>query len=88
MGVLLGDRGYFFRQLGANKAPRRKQRGIKNALQAAGLQPAFAPRGEELDPEEKLNKRLQSSIGFTPLRSISNYQKITFLLHSSKQQIP
>ena len=36
----------------ANKAPRRKQRGIKSALQTAGFQPAFAPRGEELKPEE------------------------------------
>jgi len=35
-----------------NKAPRRKQRGIKNALQTAGFQPALAPRGEELNPEE------------------------------------
>ncbi len=35
-----------------NKAPRRKQRGIKSALQTAGFQPAFAPRGEELNPEE------------------------------------
>ncbi len=36
----------------ANKAPRRKQLGIKSALQTAGSQPAFAPRGEELNPEE------------------------------------
>ncbi len=36
----------------SNKAPRRKQRGIKSALQTAGFQPAFAPRGEELNPEE------------------------------------
>ena len=35
-----------------NKAPRRKQRGIKSAFQAAGFQPAFAPRGEELNPVE------------------------------------
>ncbi len=35
-----------------NKAPRRKQRGIKSAFQAAGFQPAFDPRGEELNPEE------------------------------------
>lgn len=35
-----------------NKAPRRKQRGIKSALQTVGFQPAFAPRGEELNPEE------------------------------------
>ena len=52
-----------------NKAPRRKQRGIKSALQAAGLQPAFVPRDEELNPEEikkgtlgkvRLNKFLHS----------------------------
>ena len=36
----------------ANKAPRRKQRGIKSAFQAAGFQPAFAPRSEELNPKE------------------------------------
>ena len=35
-----------------NKAPRRKQQGIKSALQTAGFQPAFAPRGVELNPEE------------------------------------
>ncbi len=35
-----------------NKAPRRKQRGINFALQSAGFQPAFAPRGGELNPEE------------------------------------
>ncbi|MDP2225542.1 hypothetical protein [Nitrosomonas sp.] len=35
-----------------NKAPRRKQRGIKSALQAAGFQPAFAPRSKELNPKE------------------------------------
>ncbi|MBY0485047.1 hypothetical protein [Nitrosomonas sp.] len=35
-----------------NKAPRRKQQGIKIALQTAGFQPALAPRGEELNPEE------------------------------------
>ncbi len=35
-----------------NKAPRRKQRGIKSALQTAGFQPAFAPRSKELNPEE------------------------------------
>jgi hypothetical protein len=34
----------------SNKAPRRKQRGINFALQSAGLQPAFAPRGGELNP--------------------------------------
>ena len=34
-----------------NKAPRSKQRGINTALQAAGFQPAFAPRGGELSPE-------------------------------------
>ena len=34
-----------------NKAPRSKQRGINTALQAAGFQPAFAPRGGELNPE-------------------------------------
>ncbi|WMJ08630.1 hypothetical protein [Nitrosomonas sp. sh817] len=39
-------------KLAENKAPRRKQRGIKSALQTAGFQPAFAPRGEELNPEE------------------------------------
>jgi len=38
-----------------NKAPRRKQRDIKSALQTAGFQPAFAPRGEELNPEEIKN---------------------------------
>jgi hypothetical protein len=44
-----------------NKAPRRKRRGIKCALQAAGFQPAYAPRGEKLNPVE-INgnyKRLQ-----------------------------
>ncbi len=35
----------------ANKAPRRKQRGINCALQSAGFQPAFAPRGGELNPQ-------------------------------------
>jgi len=35
-----------------NKAPRRKRRGIKCALQTAGFQPAYAPRGEELNPIE------------------------------------
>ncbi len=35
-----------------NKEPRRKQRGINFALQSAGFQPAFAPRGRELNPEE------------------------------------
>ncbi len=35
-----------------NKASRRKQRGIKSALQTVGFQPAFAPRSEELNPEE------------------------------------
>jgi len=39
----------------ANKAPRRKQRGINFALQSAGFQPAFAPRGGELNPEEIKN---------------------------------
>jgi|CXWL01.1.fsa_nt_gi hypothetical protein len=34
-----------------NKAPRRKRRGIKYALQTAGFQPACAPRGEELNPK-------------------------------------
>jgi len=37
---------------GLNKTPHRKQRGIKSVLQAAGLQPAFAPRSEELNPVE------------------------------------
>ncbi len=35
----------------SNKAPRRKRRGIKCAPQAAGFQPAYAPRGEELNPK-------------------------------------
>ena len=34
-----------------NKAPRRKQRGINCAPQSAGSQPAFAPRGGELNPQ-------------------------------------
>ncbi|MFZ1712308.1 MAG: hypothetical protein WAT53_04505 [Nitrosomonas sp.] len=38
-----------------NKSPRRKQRGIKSTLQAAGFQPASAPRGEEFNPEEIKN---------------------------------
>ncbi|SNX58922.1 hypothetical protein SAMN06296273_0381 [Nitrosomonas ureae] len=36
----------------ANKAPRRKQRGINCALQSAGFQPAFAPRGRGIKPAE------------------------------------
>jgi len=44
--------GFDLTGLHRNKAPRRKQRGIKCALQTAGFQPAFAPRGEELNPEE------------------------------------
>lgn len=34
-----------------NKAPRRKQRGINCTLQSTGFQPAFAPRGGELNPQ-------------------------------------
>ncbi len=41
-----------YRKNALNKAPRRKQRGINYALQSAGFQPAFAPRGGELNPEE------------------------------------
>jgi len=35
-----------------NKSPRRKQRGINCALQSAGFQPAFAPRGRGIKPAE------------------------------------
>ena len=35
-----------------NKAPRRKQRGIKDDLQSADSQPTFVPRSEELNPKE------------------------------------
>ncbi len=50
-----------------NKAPRRKQRGIKSALQTAGFQPAFAPRGEELNPEEiKAHQHSAGAVGKKP----------------------
>ena len=39
-----------------NKAPRCKQRGINCAPQSAGFQPAFAPRGGELNPQ-RLNAK-------------------------------
>jgi len=35
-----------------NKAPRRKQLGIKGAFQTAGFQPAFAPREQRIQPED------------------------------------
>lgn len=41
-----------------NKAPRRKRRGIKCALQAEGFQPAYAPRGEELNPKRLKHDQL------------------------------
>lgn len=45
-----------FQPYTSNKACRRKQRGINTALQAAGFQPAFAPRDEELNLERlKMN---------------------------------
>jgi len=47
-----------------NKAPRSKQRGINTALQAAGFQPAFAPRGGELNPE-RLSKKFVKQSNFT-----------------------
>ena len=49
-----------------NKTPRRKQRGIKNDLQAAGSQPTFVPRSEELNSKEI--KRLEGFTGDTVKR--------------------
>jgi predicted DNA-binding protein len=40
-----------FEDISSNKALRRKQRGINCAPQSAGSQPAFAPRGGELNPQ-------------------------------------
>jgi len=48
----------------SNKAPRRKQRGINCALQSAGFQPAFAPRGRGIKPAEIKTSLLQQYWNF------------------------
>lgn len=58
----------FSKKFSCNKTPRYKQRGIKSALQAAGFQPAFAPRVEELDP--KLKSHRHSEINTHVLRIV------------------
>ncbi len=47
---------------GLNKAPRRKQRGINCAFQSTDFQPAFVPRGEELNPQRLKNLVINTTL--------------------------
>ncbi|SNX58603.1 hypothetical protein SAMN06296273_0065 [Nitrosomonas ureae] len=57
----------------SNKAPRRKQRGINCALQSAGFQPAFAPRGRGIKPAEiKLKMGYHDMVAVSPFTVIQD----------------